>query len=173
MEIEEHILIRSFRGKTPKVHPKAFISEFAYVIGDVEIGENSSIWPGTVVRGDGDKITIGKNTNVQDNSVIHSGTIGDGVTIGHNVTWHGTRVGDNCLIGNGATVNSRVEVGDLCIVASGAVVLPNEKVTSGSFMAGVPATVQTKVTERHKKMIKGNALGLVKQAQFYKEEGLE
>ena len=60
MEIEEHILIRSFRGKTPKVHPKAFVSEFAYVIGDVEIGENSSIWPGTVVRGDGDKITIGK-----------------------------------------------------------------------------------------------------------------
>ena len=166
-------MIRSFRGKTPKIHPKAFVSEFAYVIGDVEIGENSSIWPGTVVRGDGDKITIGKNTNVQDNSVVHSGTIGNGVTIGHNVTWHGTRLGDNCLVGNGATVNSRVEVEDLCIVASGAVVLPNEKIDSGSFMAGVPATLQTKVTERHESMIKGNALGLVRQAQFYKEEGLE
>lgn len=166
-------MIRSLNGKTPRVHPTAFVSEFAYVVGDVEIGENSSIWPGTVVRGDGGTITIGKNTNVQDNSVVHSGAIGDGVTIGHNVTWHGTSLGDNCLVGNGATVNSRVEVGELSIIAAGAVVLPNEKVPPRSFMAGVPAALQMQILDRHEQMIRGNALGLVRQAQVYKAEGLE
>ena len=82
-------MIRSFKGKTPKIHPTAFVSEAAYVLGDVEIGENSSIWPGTVIRGDSGKIIIGKNTNIQDNSVVHSDAdswIGDNSTMGHSVT---------------------------------------------------------------------------------------
>ena len=105
--------------------------------------------------------------------MIHSGSIGDGVTIGHNVTWHGTSLGDNCLVGNGATVNSRVEVGEISIIAAGAVVLPNEKVPPRSFMAGVPAVLQMQILERHEQMIRGNALGLVRQARMYKAEGLE
>ncbi len=166
-------MIRSLKGKTPKVHPTAFVSEFAYVIGEVEIGEDSSVWPGTVIRGDSQKITIGKNTNIQDNSVVHNGSIGDGVTIGHNVTWHGSVLADNCLIGNGATVNDAVEIGELSIVAAGAVVLPGEKVPPGSFMTGVPAKIQKKITERHEKLIRHNALVLARRAKDYKAEGLE
>ena len=115
-------MIRSLQGKSPKIHPTAFVSEAAYVIGDVEIGENSSIWPGAVIRADNGKITVGANTNIQDNSVVHSdaeSTIGSGVTIGHNVLWHGRSLADNCLVGNGATVNDGVEVGELSIVGSG------------------------------------------------------
>ncbi len=166
-------MIRSLRGMTPNIHPTAFVSEAAYVIGDVVIGENSSIWPGTVVRGDGNAITIGKNTNVQDNSVIHSGQIGDGVTIGHNVTWHGQSLANNCLVGNGATINSRVVVGELSIIAAGAVVLPGEDIPPRSFVTGVPATIQSQIEDRHEEMIRNNALGLVRQAQDYKAEGLE
>ena len=166
-------MIRSLKGENPKVHPTAFVSEFAYVVGHVEIGENSSIWPGTVIRGDGQKVTIGKNTNIQDNSVIHAGSIGDGVTIGHNVTWHGSILADNCLIGNGATVNNTVEIGEMCIVAAGAVVLPGAKVPPRSFMTGVPAKVHTQITKRHEQMIRRNALTLVRRAKDYKAEGLE
>ena len=96
-------MIRSLGGKTPKIHPTAFISEAAYIVGDVEIGEGSSIWPGTVIRGDTGKITIGKFTNIQDNSVLHGDDdviIGDNVTIGHRVMCHGRNIGNahfNCM----------------------------------------------------------------------------
>ncbi|MDD9995610.1 MAG: hypothetical protein OXS35_07695 [Dehalococcoidia bacterium] len=85
-------MIRSINGKTPRVHPGAFVSEFAYVVGDVEIGEGSSVWPGTVIRGDSGTVVIGKNTCIQDNSVVHGDAdveIGDDVVVGHRVLCHG------------------------------------------------------------------------------------
>ena len=95
-------MIRSFNGKTPRVDPTAFVSEAAYVVGDVEIGPYSSVWPGVVIRGDMGRITIGSHTNIQDNSVVHSdtdATLGDYVTLGHSVVCHAARVEDYALLG--------------------------------------------------------------------------
>ncbi len=169
-------MIRSFKGVTPKVHPTAFVSEAAYVVGDVEIGENASVWPGAVIRGDMGKIVIGKNSNVQDNSVIHAdrgARIGDGVTLGHSVMCHARMVGDNCLLGNGCVVNDGAEVGEYSIIASGAVVLEKVKVPAGSLMVGTPAKVIGPTTERHREMITGTARGYVERGRTYKAEGLE
>src|SRR4030042_1424608 len=100
---EDKKMIRAFDGKTPKIADSAFVSEAAYVVGDVEIGENSGVWPGAVIRGDFGSIKIGSNTQVEDNSVIHTGTkmeIGDHVTIGHNVVVHCLKIGNHVLVGN-------------------------------------------------------------------------
>ena len=105
-------MIRSWKNIKPKIHPTAFISEAAYVLGEVEIGSNSSIWPGVVIRGDSGKIKIGNNTNIQDGSIVHSdapAVIGDNVTIGHGVVCHARIIGNDCLIGNNATVNDGAE----------------------------------------------------------------
>src|SRR5512135_3563500 len=98
-------MIRGFDGKAPRIAPSAFISEAAYVVGDVEIGEGSGAWPGAVIRGDFATIKIGRNTMVEDSTVVHSGgmiEIGDNVIIGHDVVVHCRRIGSNCLIGNNA-----------------------------------------------------------------------
>ena len=124
-------MLRSLDGIAPRIHPTAFVSEAAYVIGDVEIGEGASVWPGTVIRGDMGRITIGKYTCVQDNSVVHCDTdavIGDYVVIGHRVVCHAKNVGTRSLLGNGAVVNDGVWIGDECVVASGAVVLDDMQV---------------------------------------------
>ena len=169
-------MIRSLEGKTPKVHPSAFISEAAYVVGDVEIGENSSVWPGAVIRADNGKVVVGSNTNIQDNSVIHSdssATIGSGVTIGHNVLWHGRYLADNCLVGNGATVNEGVEVGELSIVGSGSVVLDGMKIPERTVVTGVPARPRSEIEERHEELIRTRAISYAKRAKVYKDNGLE
>lgn len=169
-------MIRSWKGKTPRVHPTAFVSEAAYVVGDVEIGESSSIWPGTVIRGDSGKITIGKNTNIQDNSVLHSDAdarIGDGVSMGHNVTWHGRLIADNCLVGNGATVNDGVEVGEFSVIASGAMVLEEMKIPARTIVVGIPARPRGSITPRHEEMIRETAAHYVERCRQYKAEGLE
>jgi carbonic anhydrase/acetyltransferase-like protein (isoleucine patch superfamily) len=149
-------MIRSFNGKIPKVADSAFISEAAYVMGDVEIGENSSVWPGAVIRGDIGKIKIGKNTAVEDNCVIHSGsptlppvadvTIGDNVIIGHGAVVNGRRIGNNILIGMNATILHDVEIGDNSIIAAGCVVRERVKIPDNSFVTGVPGEIRRKVT---------------------------
>ena len=134
-------MIRSLDGKMPKVHPTAFVSEFAYVVGDVEIGEGSSIWPGAVVRADSGKITIGKQTCIQDNSVVHGDadvTIGDNVVIGHRALCHAKVVGDRVLVGNGATVNDGVVIGEDSLLASGTMVIDNMNIPARSLAVGVP-----------------------------------
>ncbi len=170
-------MIRSLEGKTPVVHPTAFVSEAAYVIGDVEIGEGSSVWPGTVIRGDTGKITIGRNTNIQDNCVLHSDAdawIGDNVTLGHAVMCHARNLANNVLIGNGATLNDGAEIGEYSIVAAGAVALENTRFPPRSFIVGVPARVKGPVEERHIRMIEETAEHYVTKAQRYKrEDGLE
>jgi len=167
-------VIRSFNGKTPKIAESAFVSEWAYVVGDVEIGENSSVWPGAVIRGDFGKIVIGENTHIEDNSVLHAGTpleIGDNVMIGHSVVVHCAKIGDNVLVGNNATVLDNVEIGDFCIIGANAVVTPGEKVPSGSFMVGVPAKITGQVpTQRLARREGGSSYARL--AQQYKEQGL-
>ena len=148
-------MIRTLDGITPRVHPTAYVSEAAYVIGDVIIGEGASVWPGTVIRGDMGRIEIGKYTCVQDNSVVHCDTnavIGDNVVIGHRVVCHAKEVGDRTLLGNGAVVNDGVTIGAECVIASGAVVLDDMRIPSRSIAVGVPARVRGQVQDRHLKL---------------------
>lgn len=169
-------MIRSLGGKTPKIHPTAFVSEAAYVVGDVEIGEGSSILPGTIIRGNHHKITIGKYVNIQDNCVIHSDApalFGDYVTLGHHVICHSTTVEEYCLLGNGAVVNGDAVIRHHSVVAAGSVVLERADFPPNSFIVGAPAGVKSQTSERHIKMIEGVANGYHKVGQLFKSDGLE
>lgn len=167
-------MIRDLGGVSPRIHPTAFVSEFAYVIGDVEIGEGSSIWPGAVVRADSGKIKIGKQVCVQDNSVIHGDAdvvIGDNVVIGHKVLCHAKFVGDRVLIGSGATVNDGVEVGEESLLASGVMVIDNMKIAPRSLVVGVPGRIRGEVKESHKKLVKHFGEIYIELTRRYKAQG--
>ena len=178
-------MIRSFNGKTPKVAESAFVSEAAYVVGDVEIGENSGVWPGAVVRGDFASIKIGSNTMIEDNCVVHTGVpmeIGDNVTVGHSVVVHGTKIGNNTLIGNNATVLDTAEIGDCCVIGAGCLVSQGMKIPDYSFVIGVPAEIKGEVSpewrqQRQQKLYKRRQyqqgpLSYVELAELYKQQGL-
>jgi len=175
-------MIRSFNGKTPKIAESAFISEAAYVIGDVKIGENSSVWPGAVIRGDIGKIKIGRNSVVEDNCVIHSGspnlpptaeaTIGDNVIIGHGAVSNGRKIGNNVMIGMNATVLHDVEIGDNSIIAAGCVVKEKMKIPDNSFVTGVPGQIKGKVTAEQLWWTQNSPSIYQELAQRYNSEGL-
>lgn len=168
-------MIRSFKGKTPRIHPTAFVSETAYVIGDVDIGEGSSIWPGTVIRADVGPIHIGKFTNIQDNSVVHTdseATIGDYVTLGHAVVCHARKIGNHVLIGNKAVLNDPAEIGDNCIVGAASLVLEGFIVPSNSFALGSPAVVRGPCTEKHLALIDRIWKIYTQKGQWFNEAGL-
>lgn len=168
-------MIRSFDGKTPRIAETAFVSEAAYVIGDVEVGEHSSIWPGAVVRGDVAFIKIGNNSQIEDNCVVHSGetlVIGDNVHIGHSVVIHCTRIGNNVLIGNHATVLDNVEIGDSCIIAAHSLVSERKKIPDESFVAGVPAEVKGKSTQAQLTRLAEGVKYYIWLAAEYKRQGL-
>ena len=167
-------MIRSLGDKTPKIHPTAFISEFAYVIGDVEIGEGSSVWPGAIVRADMGKIVIGNHTNVQDNSVVHGDAdvqIGDYVTIGHRVLCHAKTVGDRAVIGNGATLNDGVEIGEHSLIASGTMLVDDVTIPSRSLVVGSPGKVLREVGERHLAKMKWYCDVYMEKTIKYKSQG--
>ena len=167
-------MIRSLDGVSPRIHPTAFVSESAYVVGDVEIGEGSGIWPGAVVRADSGRITIGKFTCVQDNSVVHGDAdvvIGDDVVIGHRVLCHARTVGDRVLVGNGATVNDGVEIGEDSLLASGTMVIDDTVIPPRSIVMGMPGRVRGQVQERHVELIKGYRDSYVEKAQRYLKQG--
>ena len=145
-------MIRPYRGILPRVHPTVFIDDSAQVIGDVEIGEESSVWMTVVIRGDVHRIRIGRRSNVQDGTIVHvmkdthPTTIGDNVTIGHAAVLHGCTVEDQCLIGMGAIVLNGAHVGAGSIVAAGALVTENMKVPAKSLVMGSPAKVKRLLT---------------------------
>lgn len=139
-------MIMDYKGKSPMIDKSAFVAENATVIGDVEIGADSSVWFGAVLRGDEAPITIGRGSNVQDNAVLHCDhrspmSIGDNVTIGHGAIVHGATIGDNVLIGMGAIVLNGASIGENCIVGAGAVVKENADIPANSMLVGVPAKV--------------------------------
>jgi carbonic anhydrase/acetyltransferase-like protein (isoleucine patch superfamily) len=137
--------VRALGAKVPRIAPSAWVSEAAYVVGDVVIGAGSSVWPGAVVRGDLAPVVIGANTHVEDNAVVHTGiplTVGDDVLVGHGAVLHCRRVGHACLVGNHATLLDGAEVGDRSMIAAGAVLLGGTVVPPESFVAGMPATVR-------------------------------
>src|SRR4029450_8473290 len=137
--------IRGVPGRTPRVHPEAYVDPAAQVIGDVTIDGGASVWPGTVLRGDQDNyVKLGRNSNVQDNSVLHVTPefpciVGDNVTIGHREVGHPCTVMSNCRIGIGAVVLTGAVVEEGAQVGAGALVPPGKVVPAGWLVMGVPA----------------------------------
>jgi carbonic anhydrase/acetyltransferase-like protein (isoleucine patch superfamily) len=166
-------MIKAFFGKTPRIARTAFVSESAYVIGDVEIGENSSVWPGAVIRGDFGSIRIGDNSQIEDNCVVHTGSplvIGDSVHIGHGAVIHCSRIGNNVLIGSNATLLDDAEIGDSCIVAANCLVSRGMKVLDSSFVAGIPAKVKGKTTASQTASVEEGVRAYVELGLRYREE---
>jgi carbonic anhydrase/acetyltransferase-like protein (isoleucine patch superfamily) len=168
-------MIREFKGKSPKIAASAFVSEAAYVVGDVEIGDNSSIWPGAVIRADFGKISIGHNTSIEDNSVIHCAgdlIIGNNNVIGHAAVVHCRRVGNNVLIGNNATILDGAEIDDYCIIGAGCLIPPNTKIPERSVVIGVPGHVKSQLTQEQQEELNLGAASYTGLAQGYKQKGL-
>ncbi len=174
-------MIKSFSGKTPKIAESAFVSEAAYIIGDVEIGESSSVWPGAVIRGDFGKIKIGKNTAVEDNCVIHSGspsgpvmdiTIGDNVHIGHGAVINCRRIGNNVLIGMNATILHDAEIGDFCIIGAGCLVSQGMQIPDRSFVVGVPGKIKGEISDQQLWWVEKAPQNYAELIKQYKREGL-
>jgi len=169
-------MIKKFRGKSPIIPDSCYISESVDLIGDVTLGENVSLWFGTVIRGDMHHITIGARSNIQDNSVIHVTTdisptrIGDEVTVGHNAIIHGATIEDRCLIGMGAIIMDDVVVGEGSIVGAGAVVPPNMIIPPRSLVVGLPAKRVRQTTDEELEMIIERAQHYIDFSQEYKNQ---
>lgn len=168
-------MILSYKGVTPDTKNAGFIAPSADILGDVKIGEDSTIWFNAVVRGDCAPIIIGSNTNVQDNATLHTDigvplVIGDSVTIGHNAVVHCAEVGDNTLIGMNATVLGRAKIGKNCIIGAGALVGEGKVIEDNSLVVGVPGKVIRKLTEDNEELLKLAAQHYVEDGHIYSEE---
>jgi carbonic anhydrase/acetyltransferase-like protein (isoleucine patch superfamily) len=169
--------VRPFGGKAPRLHESVLAVDSALVIGDVEIGEDCSVWFGAIVRGDVNAIHLGARTNVQDHSVIHVTSrthatwIGDDVTLGHRVTLHGCTVKDRCLVGIGAVVLDGAVVGEESMIAAGALVPPNMVVPPRTLAMGSPARVKRPLTPAEIAHLKQSADNYVRYARQYLAEG--
>ncbi len=168
-------IIKEVKGFMPKIGANCFMAETAAIIGDVAIGDNCSIWYGTVLRGDVNTITIGNNVNIQDGAVVHTlyqrskTVIGDNVSIGHNATVHGATIESNSLIGMGATVLDNAVVESGAIVAANALVTSGMRVEGGWIYAGVPAKKIKQVsTEQQKDIVERIANDYIMYASWYK-----
>ncbi|MDY6835952.1 MAG: gamma carbonic anhydrase family protein [Chloroflexota bacterium] len=169
------MMIRSFGGCEPRMAATAFISEAAYIVGNVIIGEGSSVWPGAVIRADFAPIEIGNNTQIEDNCVLHAGmplVIGDNVHVGHGAVVHCSRIGSNVLIGMNAVVLDGVEIGDYCVIGAGCVVPEGMKIPDKSFVVGVPGKIKGEISDSHVSYIVNGVEEYVKMTQKYKQAGL-
>ena len=169
-------MIKELNGKMPETDKASFIAENATIIGDVKLEEGTTVWYGAVIRGDGDSIRIGKNTNIQDNTVVHVDpdnpvSIGEGVTIGHSCIIHGCTIGDNCLIGMGSIIMNGAKIGDNCLVGAGALITENKEFPAGSKIIGSPAKIKSEVTEKDLELIKYSADYYMKDAEMYSTKG--
>jgi carbonic anhydrase/acetyltransferase-like protein (isoleucine patch superfamily) len=173
-------MIKGFNGKTPKIAKSALVSEAACIVGDVEIGEDSSVWPGAVIRADFGKIIIGKNTALEDNCVIHSGsphagmedvTIGDEVHIGHGAVVNCHKVGNNVLIGMNATILHDAEIGNFCIIGANCLVSEGMKIPDNSFVVGVPGKIKGRVSPEQSFWVKDASKSYARIVKLYKEQG--
>ena len=168
-------IIKSFQDKTPKIHESVFVAENAVVIGDVEIGRDSSVWYGCILRGDVNRIRIGERTNIQDASVIHvsSGThptvLEDEITVGHRVTLHGCYVESGCLIGINSVILDGARIGRNSLVAAGSLVTPNTQIPEGSLVMGSPAKVKRALTEDEIKNLEKFWRNYVEYSRIYLE----
>ena len=159
--------------QVPAVHHSCYVHKAAVLIGDVAVGENVSIWPCAVLRGDIASITVGDNSNIQENACVHVNygcpvVIGKGVSVGHGAVVHGSKIGDNCLIGMNAVVMES-EIGPNCVIGAGAVVPAGKNIPAGSLVMGVPAKVVRKLEEDEVNAIMKNARDYVASIRLYKD----
>jgi carbonic anhydrase/acetyltransferase-like protein (isoleucine patch superfamily) len=172
-------LIRSYRGHTPQIAPSAYIDPQAVIIGDVVIGEDSSVWPCAVVRGDVHYIRIGARTNIQDGSVLHvmrdtnALVLGDDVTVGHSVTLHGCTIESRCLIGMGSILLNGAVIGTGSIIAAGTLVPERTIVGAGSLMMGQPAKLRRSLTAQDLASIDAYSRRYVEYKETYRAEGAQ
>lgn len=157
----------------PKVSENAFVAENAVIIGDVELSENVSIWFGAVLRGDIEKITIGKNSNVQDNSTIHTDygipcVVGENVTVGHNVILHSCSIGDNVIVGMGSTILNGAKIAKNCLIGANSLVTHKIQFEEGCLILGNPAKIVRKLTDKEIEHIQENANHYVENSKRYK-----
>ena len=170
-------MIHAYQGVMPKIHPTAFVEESAQVIGDVELGEDSSVWFNAVIRGDVNVVRIGQGTNIQDGTVIHVNRDGfptileEFVTVGHGARLHGCHIKANCLIGIGAVVLDGAVLEEECLVAAGSLVAPGTKVPRGNLLMGSPARVRRSVTREDLDLIHRSAQNYIKLRAEYKAAG--
>ena len=158
---------------SPHLAEEAWVAETATVIGNVEMAEGSSVWFGAVVRGDNETIKIGKNTNIQDNSVLHSDPgsplhIGEGVTVGHKVMLHGCKIGNNSLVGIGATILNGAVIGENCLIGAHALITEGKVIPDGSMVMGAPGKVVRELSPQQIMMLKASADVYVKNSQRFK-----
>lgn len=168
--------IRSYGGRWPQIAPSAYIDRASVIIGDVVIGENSSVWPMCVVRGDVHYIRIGKRTNIQDGSVLHVMkdqyplVLGDEVTVGHSVTLHGCTIESNVLIGMRVTILNGAVIGTGSIIAAGTLITERTIIPAGSLVMGAPGKVKRPVTQEDLASIGKYAERYVAYKNIYKSE---
>jgi carbonic anhydrase/acetyltransferase-like protein (isoleucine patch superfamily) len=171
--------IRPYRGKRPQIAASAYIDPAAVIIGDVVIGEDSSVWPCTVIRGDVHYIRIGARTNIQDGSICHVMrdecplVLGDNVTVGHSVTLHGCIIESRCLIGMGAIILNGATIGAGSIVAAGTLVTERTVIPAGSLVMGSPGKVKRILTGIDQASIDAYAQRYVEYKDIYREEPAE
>lgn len=158
----------------PHVAPSAWVAPGAFVVGDVRLGEDSSVWYGAVLRGDTEPVRVGARTNVQDGCVLHAdpgspAVVGEGCVVGHNAVVHGCEVGDGCLVGMGATILNGAKIGVGSIVAAGAVVPEGREFPPWSLIVGVPAKRIGEVTEEQARDVERAAREYVERAAAHRE----
>lgn len=168
-------MIVDFKGRTPKISNTVFIADSADIIGDVEVGDFSSIWFNAVLRGDRNKIKIGNRTSIQDNVVIHVNQehevqVGDDVSVGHGAVLHGCRIGNNVVIGMNSTVLNGAEIGKNSIIGANALVPEGKKFPENSLIIGVPGKVKRGIEEAEIEGIAKNAAEYVELGKEYSEE---
>jgi carbonic anhydrase/acetyltransferase-like protein (isoleucine patch superfamily) len=171
MTIATGASVLSAAGRTPVLDASAFVAPGARVVGGVTLSEGSSVWYNAVLRADGDTITVGVGSNLQDNVSVHvdSGrpvVIGENVSVGHNAVVHGCTIGDGSLIGMGSVILSGAVIGEGCLIAGGAVVLEGAVIPPGSLVAGVPAKVRRQLTDDER-------AGILRNAHVYRQHVAE
>lgn len=169
-------MIKNFRDKKPNLHETAFIADDAVIIGDVEIGANSSVWYGSILRGDVNFIRIGARTNIQDACVLHvsskthSTILEDEITLGHRVTLHGCYIETGCLIGIGAIILDGARVGRNSLVAAGSLVTPDTQIPEKSLVMGSPAKVKRRLTDDEAEDLERFWRNYVALSEIYRDE---
>lgn len=170
------MLLVPYDGKLPKIHPTAFVAPTATLIGDVEIGEDASVWFGAVLRGDVMPIRVGARSNIQDNSVVHSTggwtptLIGEDVTVGHGVILHGCQVGDRVLVGMGSILLDASQIGSETVIAAGSLVTTKCVIPSGVTAMGRPAKVARPLQPSDLEMIRVGSHSYVEEARRYRAQ---
>ena len=172
-------LVLGFRGKTPKIHPSAFLAPNATIIGNVTIGAESSVWFGAVIRGDDPDhgVVIGRRTSIQENCVVHVGhwgptVVGDDVTVGHGAKFECCTIGDRSVVGMNAVILQNARIGEECVIAANTVVLERAEIPARSVVAGVPGKIKKTLEGGAAEWIQGGGQHYVDLSREYLSEGI-